>query len=360
MSPASLEPHAAAPLQWFPGHIARAERQLKEQLRLVDVARDSPRPTQTPAAAPSHALPHCYPQVLDVRDARIPLSTGHPSVPAWIGSKLRLVVLNQMDKVSPSERSRWAAHFSRAASTRVVFTNAREGEGVARLAKLALSVSEGLNAKRAEKGLRPRPVRAAVVGFPNVGKSALINRLLGRAQCASAARPGVTRHLQWVSLGATGDLMLLDAPGVLPMRLQDQDAAVRLAICNDIGEASYTTSLVAAAFVDALKTGEAAAARCAALAQRYGAHPAGLSGEDYIQEVARISTLGDTERAGRRILKDYQEGRLGAFCLEHPPPAASLSAAAKGDPLLPPSGLSAWPVDGPSRRAVKLAAKAEA
>jgi ribosome biogenesis GTPase A len=114
-------------------------------------------------------------------------------------------------------------------------------------------VSEGLNARRKEKGLRPRPVRVAVVGFPNVGKSALINRLVGRAQCASAARPGVTRHLQWVSLGADGALMLLDAPGVLPMRMADQAAAVRLAICNDIGEASYTTSLVAAQFVEQLR-----------------------------------------------------------------------------------------------------------
>ena len=125
-------------------------------------------------------------------------------------------------------------------------------------------MSEGLNERRREKGLRPRPVRAAVVGFPNVGKSALINRLIGRAQCASAARPGVTRHLQWVSLGAEGAIMLLDAPGVLPMRLADQAAAVRLAICNDIGEASYTTSLVAAQFVELLRANPSSALRCAA------------------------------------------------------------------------------------------------
>jgi ribosome biogenesis GTPase A len=238
-----------------------------------------------------------------VRDMRIPLSTGHPSVPEWIGTKLRLVVLNQMDKVSEAERSRWASYFTRAANTRVVFTNARTGDGVPRLAKLALSgaravhapacwpsvtlspnpalsdtpahlivcvlrsaapVSEGLNARRREKGLRPRPVRAAVVGFPNVGKSALINRLVGRAQCLSAARPGVTRHLQWVSLGVDGGLMLLDAPGVLPMRLADQAAAIRLAICNDIGEASYTTSLVAAQFIEQLRRHDGARGGCLA------------------------------------------------------------------------------------------------
>ena len=166
-------------------------------------------------------------------------------------------------------------------------------------------------------------MRAAVVGFPNVGKSALINRLVGRAQCASAARPGVTRHLQWVTLGAEGSLMLLDAPGVLPMRLGDQAAAVRLAICNDIGEASYTTSLVAAQFIEQLRTHDGASSRggsgacacadagcaravasrrMAALEARYHVDPVDMTGEAYIAALAERSCDGDVERAGRRIL----------------------------------------------------------
>ena len=168
-------------------------------------------------------------------------------------------------------------------------------------------------------------MRAAVVGFPNVGKSALINRLVGRAQCASAARPGVTRHLQWVTLGAEGSLMLLDAPGVLPMRLGDQAAAVRLAICNDIGEASYITSLVAAQFIEQLRTHDSAlpraapaaharalrlclcmcavaSRRMAALEARYHVDPADMTGEAYIAALAERSCDGDVERAGRRIL----------------------------------------------------------
>lgn len=166
-----------------------------------------------------------------------------------------------------------------------------------------------MNARRAAKGLRPRPVRAAVVGFPNVGKSALINRLIGRATCASAARPGVTRHLQWVSLaGATADadggaLMLLDAPGVLPMRLGDQAAALRLAICNDIGEASYTTSLVAAAFYDIMAQSDGARARLAALEARYKVPiKKEMSGEDFVHALAERGSDGDVERAGRRLL----------------------------------------------------------
>lgn len=294
--------------------------------------------------------------VYQVRDARIPLSTGHPSVATWAAHKLRLVVLNQADRVSDGERARWAAYFQAASNTRVVFTNGRTGDGVPRLARLALSVSEGVNQRRAEKGLRPRPVRAAVVGFPNVGKSALINRLLGRAQCASAQRPGVTRHLQWVSLGPEGSLMLLDAPGVLPMRLADQQAAVRLAICNDIGEASYTTSLVAAAFVQLLRAHPTQGRqRMATLEQRYRVSPDGLSGEEYILALADKHCAGDVERAGRKLLKDYQEGKLGAFGLDVVPthdPAAEQHRRAGTPPE------SVWQPDGPSRRLVKEAEKA--
>jgi hypothetical protein len=122
---------------------------------------------------------------------------------------------------------------------------------VKRVAEVALLVSKEVNAKRLEKGLMPRPVRTAVIGYPNVGKSALINRLTKSKACASAPRPGVTRNLRWVRIG--GDLDLLDSPGVLPPRLADQKAAARLAMANDIGEASYLASSVAAQLFDEMK-----------------------------------------------------------------------------------------------------------
>ena len=217
-------------MQWYPGHIARAEKLLREQLRAVDA-------------------------VVEVRDIRIPLATTHPDIPDWIGNKLRVLVLNRADMVSDAERSRWVAWFKRSGERHVVLTDARSGKGVKRVAEVALMVSAEVNDKRRAKGLMPRPVRTAIVGYPNVGKSALINRLTKSKACASAPRPGVTRNLRWVRIG--GDLDLLDSPGVLPPRLADQAAAARLAMANDIGEASYLASSVAAQLFDEMRGLEA-------------------------------------------------------------------------------------------------------
>jgi len=141
-------------VQWYPGHIARAERQLKDQLKMVDV-------------------------VLEVRDARIPVSTWHPQVAAWVGAKPSLLVMNRVDMIGRRDREAWAAHY-KAAGVPVFWTDGREGAGVQRLRDAILSASVAINAKRARRSLQPRPVRACVIGFPNIGKSALINRLLSR------------------------------------------------------------------------------------------------------------------------------------------------------------------------------------
>ena len=181
-------------MQWYPGHIARAERLLREQLKLVDV-------------------------VLDVRDARIPLATSHPSVPEWAAHKPRVLVLAREDMISDAARRAWAEYFGEQ-GTHAHFVNGKTGEGVKRVARAAAAVGAEINARRAARGLLPRAARAVVVGFPNVGKSALINRLLNRKVVASAPKPGVTRQLRWVVINP--DLHLLDSPGVLPPRLDDQ------------------------------------------------------------------------------------------------------------------------------------------
>ncbi|WP_017307021.1 ribosome biogenesis GTPase YlqF [Spirulina subsalsa] len=274
-------------IQWYPGHIAKAERQLKEQLKNVDV-------------------------VFEVLDARIPLSSQHPQVKDWINTKPRLLLLNRMDMIPSDLYSPWQKWFE-SQGERVYFTNAKAGKGVKEIIKAARQFGEGVNQRRRERGMMPRPVRAVVIGLPNVGKSALINRFVGKKAVKSARRAGVTRQLQWVRI--SDDIELLDAPGVIPWRLENQGDAVKLAICEDIGEASYDNHRVAAALVDLLQELDFAEV----LSSRYGLEIGSSTGEEYLYTLAHQQYRGDLERVAVLFLNDFRKGALGAIPLEFPP-----------------------------------------
>ena len=280
-------------IQWYPGHIAKAERQLKEQLKLVDV-------------------------VLEVRDARIPISTHHPQVAEWIGNKARLLILNRLDMISPEARELWSDYF-RTHHEIPFYTNAQEGKGIIAVSKAAQSAGSAVNQRRKERGMLPRPIRAVVIGFPNVGKSALINRLLGRRIVQSAARAGVTRSLRWVRI--CKELELLDAPGIIPLRLDNQEVALKLAICDDIGEASYDNQKVAAVFVDLVGELQETAPEILPenpFLSRYNLESTPYTGEEYLYALAEHKYQGDVERSARHILNDFRKGLLGQFPLELP------------------------------------------
>ena len=282
------------PIQWYPGHIAKAEKALKEQLKRVDV-------------------------VLEVRDARIPLATHHPQVAEWVGSKARVLVLNRVDMILPQAQQVWTKWF-KAQGEYLYFTNAQDGKGVASVAQAAQKAGVEINQRRRDRGMLPRPVRAVVIGFPNVGKSALINRLLSRRVVESAARPGVTRQLRWIRI--SDQLELLDAPGVIPAKLDNQTDALKLAICDDIGDGAYDNQRVAAALVDLIKQMEAYSADLLPknpLQSRYGLDPTPVTGEDYLHALAQQRNQGDVERTARQLLTDFRKGLLGATLLELPP-----------------------------------------
>jgi ribosome biogenesis GTPase A len=281
-------------IQWYPGHIAKAERALQEQLKKVDV-------------------------VLEVRDARIPLATRHPQVEKWTSNKERVLVLNRVDMISPRAQQLWLEWF-RTQGEEPYSTNANHGQGVAAVAQAAKAAGEKMNQRRRDRGMLPRPVRAVVIGFPNVGKSALINRLLNRRVVDSARRAGVTRQLRWIRISEQLDL--LDAPGVLPSKLTDQEAALKLAICDDIGEAAYDNQRVAAALVDKIKQLQAIAPELLPkqlLQSRYALALESLTGESYLETLANQRHQGDIERMAREMLNDFRKGLLGTIPLELPP-----------------------------------------
>lgn len=274
-------------IQWYPGHIAKAERTLTEQLKRVDV-------------------------ILEVRDARIPLATHHPQVPHWVGSKTKVLVINRMDMIPSHIQKQWEEWFQQRGET-AYFTNAQLGNGVEAVAKAAQLAGIQLNEKRASRGMLPRPVRAVVIGFPNVGKSALINRLLKRRVVESARRAGVTRQLRWVRISET--LELLDAPGVIPTRIHKQEDALKLAICEDIGEAAYENQQVAVALIELLQDFNLQHL----LGSRYQLEFNSSSGDIYLQELAEHRHKGDIERTARQMLNDFRKGLLGNIALELPP-----------------------------------------
>ncbi len=282
------------PIQWYPGHIAKAEKALKEQLKLVDV-------------------------VLEVRDTRIPLATHHPQVQEWMGTKARVLVLNRLDMILPSAQQAWMRWF-RQQGEEPYFTDAQAGKGITAVAKAAQKAGIELNERRSQRGMLPRPVRAVVIGFPNVGKSALINRLLNRRVVESAARAGVTRQLRWVRI--SDQLELLDAPGIIPIKLNNQVNAYKLAICDDIGDASYDNQRVAIVLIELLQQlaiNSTDLLPSNPLLARYDLDYAAMTAEDYLVALAQKRHQGDVERTARQLLTDFRKGALGAIALEVPP-----------------------------------------
>jgi ribosome biogenesis GTPase A len=277
----------ASPIQWYPGHIAKAEKQLLEQLKLVDV-------------------------VIEVRDSRILMSSKHPKIEKWVEGKSHILVCNRIDAITSNVKTQWMRWFSEQ-DRMAYFTDAQAGKGIVDLLKAAQVAGEKVNERRHGRGMLPRPVRAVVVGFPNVGKSALINRLLKKRVVASSNKAGVTRQLRWIRI--SDQIELLDTPGVIPPLLHDQDAAMKLAICDDIGQAAYDNVLVAAEAVDLLIKLNAK------LSSRYVIDPATVtSGIEYIHEVAALNKFqGDLDKVARLILYDFRKGKLGAIALEMPP-----------------------------------------
>ncbi|BAZ44573.1 GTP-binding protein HSR1-related protein [Chondrocystis sp. NIES-4102] len=278
---------SAPPIQWYPGHIAKAERQLKEQLTKVDV-------------------------VLEILDARIPLASHHPQIDSWIANKPKITVLNRMDMIPDLTRQNWTKWF-KLQGEQAYFSNAKQGKGIKGIKIAAAKTGVAMNQRRRDRGMRPRPVRAVVIGFPNVGKSALINRLVGKKVVVSERRAGVTRELHWVRID--DQIELLDAPGIIPWRLENQDDAVKLAICEDIGQASYDNQIIAAVAVDLLNKMDFSQV----LQTRFNLDPTNMTGEAFIQLASDRDYQGDKERVARQILYDFRTGNLGAIPLELPP-----------------------------------------
>ncbi len=281
-------------IQWYPGHIAKAEKQLAKNIEKVDL-------------------------VIEVRDARIPLATSHPHLKKWIENKKHLLVINRRDMIEPQAVEQWDKWFKSKGET-VWWCNAKDGNGIGQIKEAAIRLGDELNQRRESRGMRHRPVRALTLGFPNVGKSALINRLVKKKVVASSRRAGVTKSLRWVRVGQKLDL--LDAPGVLPPKLENQKAALKLAICDDIGQAAYDVESVAIAFLKLLCDFEKKdiGFNRGSLEHRYGIPLENQERNlhEWLSNTAEVHTSADIRRMAQKLLDDFRKSLLGQIILELP------------------------------------------
>ncbi|TDL35058.1 ribosome biogenesis GTPase YlqF [Jeotgalibacillus sp. S-D1] len=193
-------------IQWFPGHMAKARRQVTEKLKLVDI-------------------------IFELVDARIPISSRNPMIDEIINQKPRLILINKADMADPHRTKQWVAYFEEK-GIRALAINSDKGVGLQQIHKATMDILQEKWDRMKSRGIKPRAVRAMIVGIPNVGKSTLINRLVKKNIAQTGNRPGVTKAQQWIKVGK--EMELLDTPGILWPKFEDQEVGYRLALTGAI------------------------------------------------------------------------------------------------------------------------------
>ena len=272
-------------IHWYPGHIAKAERQLKEKLNLVDV-------------------------IIEVRDSRLPISSSYSNIKKLLGDKPRLLLLNKADLTDKNELKKWVDYLRETTGCPVIITEAKGSKDLNQVVKTAVELSEPKIQALMAKGLLRRPARAMVVGMPNVGKSSIINKLTKSSKTKIGAKAGVTRQQQWVRINPK--LELLDTPGIIPTRQDNQEQAVKLAFVSSVSENAYSPEPVAQALLNMLTDKQE-------VKDYYKVDELTLENIALERKWILKGESPDTERTAIYVLKDFREGRLGLFILDEMP-----------------------------------------
>ncbi len=285
-------------INWYPGHMKKTRELIQENLKMVDL-------------------------VIEVVDARIPISSRNPIIDDIIKTKPRIVVLNKSDLSDGRANDEWENYF-RNQGYDVITMNCMAGKGVNQLMKLLGQIQE----KKNEGKIRKKPLRMMIVGVPNVGKSSLINRMTGKKSAMTGNRPGVTRGKQWLNL--ENDMQLLDTPGILWPKFEDPKAGLDLAFCGSIKDEILDVATLALELITVLmeeyptllkerykliEMGETPLETMEMIAAKRG----------FIQSGKRI----DYERTGKTVLDEFRGGVIGRITLErnnHSKPALEVTA----------------------------------
>lgn len=279
-------------IQWFPGHMTKAKRMMESQIKLVDV-------------------------VVEMLDARIPRSSTNPMLQNILGNKPKVIALNKVDMADKAQTERWLEKL-KGSGLPVCKVDCAAGKGVKQLIGAIQLAAKPVIDKWLKKGVRNRPVRVMIVGIPNVGKSTLINRLVGKNKVMAADKPGVTRGQQWVTI-AKG-LELLDTPGVLWPKFEEPGVGFALAATGAIKEDVFDREMAVELLLDFLirRYPEALQTKYAVSLE---------AGDDVNAVMAKIAEargclkaggLLDLDKVDQLVLRDFRSGRLGSFTIDEP------------------------------------------
>lgn len=284
----------APSIQWFPGHMAKTRRLMRENLRLVDI-------------------------VVEVIDARIPISSRNPELPGLVGQKPRIVLLNKCDAADDAVTRDWCSYYKEQGVVAIP-TDCRSGKGIKQFVPAVKEVLRPLLERRAQKGMQGAPIRMMIVGIPNVGKSSFINRMAGSRRTKVEDRPGVTRGRQWVNL--ENGIDLLDMPGVLWPKFEDKRVGEYLAFTGAVKDNVVDIELLSMRLLELLN-GRYHRLLC----DRYkltDEETAEIEAYDLLKLVARKRGMlqpggeANTERAAIAVLDEFRSGKIGKITLETP------------------------------------------
>ena len=276
--------------QWYPGHMTKAKRMMQENIKLIDL-------------------------IIELVDARIPMSSRNPDIDELGKGKSRLILLNKSDLADAKQNQEWEAFFKNKGYF-VQQLNAKTGAGIKNIQALVQESCREKRERDRKRGIINRPVRAMVVGIPNVGKSTFINSFAGKACAKTGNKPGVTKGKQWIRLNK--NLELLDTPGILWPKFEDQKIGERLALIGSINDEILHVDELAVALIENLKK-----TYLDLLEKRYDI----TIEEDAYDTLKKIAIarkclqkgeLPDVDRASSMLLEDFRSGKLGRITLERP------------------------------------------
>lgn len=276
--------------QWYPGHMTKARRMMQENIKLIDL-------------------------IIELVDARIPLSSRNPDIDELGKNKARLILLNKADLADDRCNDEWLEYFKEKGYS-AVKVNSKKGGGIKFIQSVIQEACREKTERDRKRGILNRPVRAMVVGIPNVGKSTFINALAGKACAKTGNKPGVTKGKQWIRLNK--NVELLDTPGILWPKFEDQEVGLKLAFIGSIKDEILQTEELAAELIGFLNR-----AYPGVLDEKYRieASEDGYETLEKIAESRHCLTKGsgyDREKAASILLDDFRNGHLGRITLEAP------------------------------------------